>query len=75
MPANAVRLEPIARNTLALDMAKMALHATVIEPTQDSVEADDRPSATRAPWITPHAYVVPTNQKHIAPQAATATQP
>ena len=75
MPATAVFLAPAHLINLAFNTANNELQAHVKLPTNDNVAGLERFSFTRAAWMTPQLYVVPTNQKESMLQAKTTTQP
>jgi hypothetical protein len=74
-PHRAVHLAPIALTILALTSAKKLIQLQVKLPTKLNVLGLESFSATRAAWMTPHEYVVPTNQKVRILQAKITTQP
>ena len=62
IPISAVRLAPSSLIIRALTNARKDTSAESVLPTNESVEADDRPSLRRAAWMIPQLYIVPTNQ-------------
>lgn len=74
-PIKAVLLAPIFRIILALTNARIEINAVVKLPTKLKVDGLESFSFTRAAWITPQLYVVPTNQNVITLQAPMTTQP
>ena len=74
-PTSAVVLAPTARMILAFTSARKAMQLQVKLPTKLSVEGVLSSCATRAAWMTPQEYVVPTNQKVRALQAKMMTHP
>lgn len=74
-PTNAVVLAPIARMIRAFTRARNAMKLHVVLPTKLNVEGVLTFWATRAAWMTPHEYVVPTNQKVSMEQAKITTHP
>lgn len=75
MPARAVFLAPAHLIILAFNRANKELQAHVKLPTNDKVAGLERFCSTRAAWMTPQLYVVPTNQKQSTLHAKTTTQP
>jgi len=61
IPVTAVHLAPRLRIILAFSTPKKEIHAVVKDPTNDSVEGEEKPLCTSAACRTPQLYEVPTN--------------